>query len=247
MIAIAHKILDDLVDPVYTIIKSLLVAGLGLAMWYATFDGMLQLIEANFGSLDFRTKVVIGFTVSLLTFMIILILHEFFKPKPVWLLLLCIAGYIFLSVISVGFGFSFYWKLINSKVEATEGASAAVTELKSALEQGKDKLVEVQHNLQGLAETSKGKASLEITEGGTCDKNKEAKPGPRRDMRRDDAKYFDGAAKKTGRSIRKMTKWIEGLNHDFELIQTGERVANQYVGGVEEEIGGPCHSGRLHV
>jgi hypothetical protein len=126
----------------------MLMFGLGVAAWYATFDGMRQLIEANSGALDFVTKGAIGFTVSLLTLMVIFILNEFFKPKPVWLLLLCIAGYILLLLISVGFGFGFYWKLINSKAVATEEASAAITQVQSALVQGQTGLELVQQSLQ---------------------------------------------------------------------------------------------------
>jgi hypothetical protein len=203
------------------IIKLFLMAGLGVAAWYATFDGMRQLIEANSGSLDFVTKVAIGFTVSLLTLMIIFILNEFFRPKPVWLLLLCIAGYILLLLISVGFGFGFYWKLINSKVVATEEASAAITQVKGALEQGQTRLEQVQRSLQQLAKTSSRKATQEEQEGGTCPNNKYATPGPRRDMRDDDAKNFGDAAMLMGSRIETVKQGIGELSPDLKLIQTG--------------------------
>lgn len=203
------------------IIKLFLMAGLGVAAWYATFDGMRQLIEANSGSLDFVTKGAIGFTVSLLTLMIIFILNEFFKPKPVWLLLLCIAGYILLLLISVGFGFGFYWKLINSKVVATEEASAAITQVQSALVQGQTRLELVQQELQQLADISSRKAKQEEREGGTCPNNKYATPGPRRDMRDDDAKNFGDAAMLMGSRIETVKQGIHELSPDLKLIQTG--------------------------
>jgi hypothetical protein len=203
------------------IIKLFLMAGLGVAAWYATFDGMRQLIEANSGSLDFVTKGAIGFTVSLLTLMIIFILNEFFKPKPVWLLLLCIAGYILLLLISVGFGFGFYWKLINSKVVATEEASAAITQVQDALVQGQERLAQVQQALKQLAETSSRKATQEVNEGGTCPDNRQARPGPRRDMRDDDAKNFGDAAMLMGSRIDTVKQGIDELSPDLKLIQTG--------------------------
>ena len=203
------------------IIKLFLMAGLGGAAWYATFDGMLQLIEANFGSLDFKTKVAIGFTVSLLTLMIIFILNEFFKPKPVWQFLLCIAGYILLLLISVGFGFGFFWKLINSKVVATEEASAAITQVQSALVQGQTRLELVQQSLQQLAEISSRKATKEKLEGGTCPDNNEAREGPRQRRRDDDAKQFGDDAMLMRSRIETVKQGIGELSPDLKLIQTG--------------------------
>jgi hypothetical protein len=203
------------------IIKLFLMAGLGGAAWYATFDGMLQLIEANFGSLDFKTKVAIGFTVSLLTLMIIFILNEFFKPKPVWQFLLCIAGYILLLLISVGFGFGFFWKLINSKVVATEEASAAITQVQSALVQGQTRLELVQQSLQQLAEISSRKAREERLVGGTCPDNNDADEGPRQRMRDKDAKDFGDDAMLIGSRIETVKQGIGDLSPDLKLIQTG--------------------------
>lgn len=41
--------------------KVFLVVGLGTLSWVATYVGMLELIQANMGSLDLVTKVVVGF------------------------------------------------------------------------------------------------------------------------------------------------------------------------------------------
>ena len=45
--------------------KVFLVLGLGSLSWVATYVGMLELIQANIGALDFTTKIVVGFSVAI--------------------------------------------------------------------------------------------------------------------------------------------------------------------------------------
>src|SRR5262245_61493543 len=86
-----------------------LVIGLGALSWVATYVGMLELIESNLGDLPFIHKIIIGFSVAMLMTMIIWLLDKMFSPTDAFTRMCYIAGYLFLSVISVGFGFGFYW------------------------------------------------------------------------------------------------------------------------------------------
>ena len=81
----------------------------------ATYVGMLELIEANLGDLPLIHKIIIGFSVAMLMTMIIWLLDKMFSPTDGFTRACYIAGYLFLSVISVGFGFGFYWKVLESR------------------------------------------------------------------------------------------------------------------------------------
>ncbi len=104
-------------SPPRDIKKLVLVTGLGILSWVATYVGMLELIEANMGDLPLVHKLIIGFSVAMLMTMIIWLLDQIFSPVGSVTRLFYVAGYLFLSVISVGFGFGFYWKVLESRAE----------------------------------------------------------------------------------------------------------------------------------
>ena len=113
--------------------KLFLVLGLGALSWVATYVGMLELIESNMGELPLVQKVIIGFAVAMLMTMIIWLLDQIFSPihfttKVITSLVTC-----FLTVISVGFGFGFYWKVLESRGEATRSAESAISQVQTAL------------------------------------------------------------------------------------------------------------------
>src|SRR5262245_45737668 len=99
--------------------KLFLIIGLGALSWVATYVGMLELIEANMGDLPLVHKIIIAFSVAMLMTMIIWLLDKMFSPVDGFTRLCYVAGYIFLSVISIGFGFGFYWKVLESRGEAS--------------------------------------------------------------------------------------------------------------------------------
>jgi hypothetical protein len=98
--------------------RVLLLIGLGSLSWVATYVGMLELIQANLGDLPVMHKVIVGFSCAMLMIMIVWLLDRMFSPVGFGTRLSYIAGYLFLSIISVGFGFGFYWKVL----EILEGA-----------------------------------------------------------------------------------------------------------------------------
>ena len=59
--------------------------------------------------------------------MIIWLLDKMFSPTDAFTKACYIAGYLFLSIISVGFGFGFYWKVLESRGEASRSAESAIT------------------------------------------------------------------------------------------------------------------------
>ena len=103
--------------------KLFLVIGLGALSWVATYVGMLELIESNLGSLPLTHKIIIGFSVAMLMTMIIWLLDQMFSPIGPATRLCYVAGYLFLTIISVGFGFGFYWKVLESRSESSRKRS----------------------------------------------------------------------------------------------------------------------------
>src|SRR5262245_26032930 len=92
--------------------KLVLIVGLAGLSWVATYVGMLELIESNMGSLPLLHKLIIGFSVGMLMTMVVWLLDQMFSPIDWFTRISYFFGYVFLTVISVGFGFGFYWKVL---------------------------------------------------------------------------------------------------------------------------------------
>ncbi|MEO1795056.1 MAG: hypothetical protein AAFU50_10720, partial [Pseudomonadota bacterium] len=165
--------------------KVVLIFGLGTLSWVATYIGMLELIQANMGSLSLGTKVVIGFSVAMLMTMIIWLLDQLFAPLPFATKAAYLLGYAFLTTISVGFGFGFYWKVLESRSEATRSAESAVTQVQGSLTAAAARLDQLQTTLAELTAVSSAKA-IEERERGTSCPNSRPGDGPRRKLRDDD-------------------------------------------------------------
>ena len=102
--------------------KLFLIVGLAGLSWVATYVGMLELIKSNMGDLPLVHKIIIGFSVAMLMTMVVWLLDQMFSPIDWFTKLAYVCGYIFLTIISVGFGFGFYWKVLESRAEAARSA-----------------------------------------------------------------------------------------------------------------------------
>ena len=173
--------------------RATLIAGLGALSWVATYVGMLELIEANMGDLPFVHKMIIGFSVAMLMIMIVWLLDQLFKPHPFVTKVFYATGYVFLSLISVGFGFGFYWKVLESRGEASRSAESAVGQVQGSLHAASTRLEQLQSTLIQLTAVSTSKAEVERTKGTSCPNSKPG-DGPRRKMREEDAQRFQFAS-----------------------------------------------------
>jgi hypothetical protein len=173
--------------------RLLLLIGLGGLSWVATYVGMLELIQANLGDLPLTHKVIVGFSCAMLMIMIIWLLDRMFAPASLGTRLSYIAGYVFLSIISVGFGFGFYWKVLESQGVAARSAEGAITQVQGDLFGAATRLEQLQSTLDQLTAISSEKADKERTAGRTCP-NSGPGDGPRRKMREDDAARFKFAS-----------------------------------------------------
>ena len=173
--------------------KLVLIVGLAALSWVATYVGMLELIQSNMGSLPLLHKVIVGFSVAMLMTMIVWLLDQIFSPIDTFTKLTYVAGYVFLTIISVGFGFGFYWKVLESRSEAARSATSAVGQVQSALHGASTRLEQLQATLLQLSAVSTQKAELERTKGTSCP-NSSPGDGPRRKMRDEDAARFSFAS-----------------------------------------------------
>lgn len=223
--------------------RLLLVIGLGALSWVATYVGMLELIESNLGDLPFIHKIIIGFSVAMLMTMIIWLLDKMFSPANAFTKACYVAGYIFLSIISVGFGFGFYWKVLESRGEASRSAESAITQVQSALFAASTRLEQLQSTLDQLTTVSAEKAVVERDSGKSCP-NSGPGDGPRRKMREEDAGRFKFASDFVKGRIGTVKSDMTALDGDLQKIvkddrsvidaKTGNR--NEFLRGVGRKL-----------
>lgn len=197
--------------------KVLLLMGLGTLSWISTYSGLLELIQANSGDIPLTYKLAIGFAVAMLMLMIVYILDQLFAPLNWLLRTIYIFGYIFLTIISVGFGFGFYWKYLESRSEATRSAESAVTQVQTALQAGQSRLEQLETTLTTLTALSLQKAKEERELGNSCP-NSRPGDGPRRRLRDNDAKNFSFAGDFVTKRAQSVADDIRGLNGDLAKI-----------------------------
>jgi hypothetical protein len=153
--------------------------------------------------------------------MIIWLLDQLFRPHPFVTKLFYAGGYIFLSLISIGFGFGFYWKVLESRGEASRSAESAVSEVQNALHGAETRLGQLQATLMQLTQVSTEKAELERTKGTSCPNSKPG-DGPRRKMREEDAQRFSFASDFVKGRIGAVKSDIAGLNGDLAKIVSAD-------------------------
>ncbi|MGD9669267.1 MAG: hypothetical protein AB7U75_09430 [Hyphomicrobiaceae bacterium] len=202
--------------------KLVLVIGLGTLSWVATYIGMLELIESNMGDLPLAHKAVIGFSVAMLMTMIIWLLDQMFAPIPTATKLAYVGGYIFLTLISVGFGFGFYWKVLESRSESSRSAESAVTQVQSSLHAASTRMVQLSATLDQLNEISRQKAELERTKGSSCPDSRPG-DGPRRKLRDDDAQRFAFAADFVRARVDGVKSDLAALDGDLAKVVAGDK------------------------
>jgi hypothetical protein len=201
--------------------RNFLIFGLGLLSWVATYVGMLELIEANMGDLPLVHKVIIGFSVAMLMTMIIWLLDQLFKPHPFMTKVFYASGYVFLSLISIGFGFGFYWKVLESRGESSRSAESAVSQVQNSLHAASTRLEQLSATLVQLTGVSTAKAELERTKGTSCPNSKPG-DGPRRKMREEDAQRFSFASEFVNGRVGAVKGDMTALNGDLAKIVSAD-------------------------
>ena len=215
--------------------KLALVIGLGLLSWVATYVGMLELIEANMGDLPLVHKLIIGFSVAMLMTMVVWLLDQLFAPINTFTKIVYAAGYLFLTVISVGFGFGFYWKVLESRSEASRSAEGAVGSVQGSLFAASTRLEQLQATLDQLTNVSTVKAKEERDTGKSCPNSKPG-DGPRRKLREDDAGRFSFASEFVKGRVTSVKAEMEALNGDLAKILSDDKSIIDAKSGTRNEF-----------
>ncbi len=201
--------------------RTVLIVGLGILSWVATYVGMMELIEANMGDLPIIHRAIIGFSVAMLMIMIIWLLDQLFKPHSLTTKLIYASGYVFLTLISVGFGFGFYWKVLESRGESSRSAESAVAQVQNSLQAASTRLEQLQATLVQLTSVSNEKAELERTKGTSCP-NSTPGDGPRRKMRDEDAQRFTFASEFVRGRVTSVKGDLTALDSDLLKITSAD-------------------------
>lgn len=215
--------------------KLMLVIGLGTLSWVATYIGMLELIQSNMGDLSLGHKAVIGFSVAMLMTMIIWLLDQMFAPIPTLTKLSYVAGYIFLTIISVGFGFGFYWKVLESRSEASRSAESAVGQVQTSLHAASTRLTQLSTTLEQLTQVSTEKAAIESAKGTSCP-NSRPGDGPRRKLRDEDAQRFGFAAELVKGRVGSVKSDLSALDADLARIASADPTTFDARSGTRNEF-----------
>ncbi len=205
----------------------LLIIGLTTLSWISTYTGMLELISANAGQISTIIAIAVGFAVVTLQLMILFILDQFFSRefytgKRVFAIFpLYLAGYLFLTLISVGFGFGFYWKYLEARTASSASAEASITQVQSQLQRGASQLKQLQSTLGTLATISAERAETEREEGGTCNGSPPG-AGPRMRLREADAERFSFAQQFVGSRAGQVQDDINALTSKMSRVTAND-------------------------
>jgi hypothetical protein len=223
--------------------KVVLIIGLSALAWVSTYTGMLELIQANLGEVSLIEKICIGGAVAMLQVMIVWLLDQMFSPIHFTTKTLYTIGYVFLSLISVGFAFGFYWKVLESRTESTRSAETSIGQVQNALTGAETRLDQLTSTLVTLAGVSTQKAEQEAANGNSCPGSKPGM-GPRMAMRRTDAEKFTFASnfvKGRGDLVKTDIKALEGdlqriLKGDRSIIDAKSGTRNEFMRGMGRKL-----------
>lgn len=197
--------------------KLLLIVGLSLLAWISTYTGMLELIQANLGEVGLVEKVAIGMAVAMLQIMIVWLLDQLFSPINAGVKALYVVGYLFLTLISVGFAFGFYWKVLESRSEATRSAETSFGQVQTGLNASVTRLEQLTATLTALTTISNEKAAQEAANGNSCPGSRPGQ-GPRMAMRKADAERFQFASNFVQARVDQVKADVKILDSDLQKI-----------------------------
>jgi hypothetical protein len=170
----------------------LLIVGFSCLVAYATYDGLYQLIAANIvnGKPPPAVHLLIGVSSSLLVLTIIYTLQRMRAERIFWRRVSWFAAYFVLVLLSIGIGFGFYWKYLNSSDVELREQRDALLQVGDTLDSASQQVATLLSATAALKNTSQAKAQEEMAHGHTCDE-KGAGNGPRTALRQNDAAEAD--------------------------------------------------------
>lgn len=180
--------------------------------WFSTSAGLVGLIHGERAGFPLQTWLVIGLLIFGATLMMKRFLDRLLSADTWGMRITAFFGYLFLMMISIFFGFAFYWGQIEAR-EQTFGDAIAAIETNSTILDGKRaELNSIRDAYIGLANYSKDAYEKEFSEGYTCERGSRGGPGdgPRREFRRQSCVRFQGYATEVAVQVNRLRTGTSG-------------------------------------
>ncbi len=208
-----------------------LIVGLTFISGVATFRGMLEIIQANYaGDLDTIMVLAIAGAVALLMLMILYVLDTLFTRPRMIMMCVLLGVYLLLEMISIGFGFGFYWKIIAARSFVAQNTELATTDILTAMKVTRSRLENITESISDASAHSAAMAKQETETGGTCDANTQPTAGPRQRLRAQDEADMQLAKKQVDSRIASLAIVLNGLEQsvaDFRDVFAAGDIAQR--------------------
>lgn len=208
-----------------------LIVGLTFISGVATFRGMLEIIQANYaGDLDTVMVLAIAGAVALLMLMILYVLDTLFTRPRMIMMCVLLGVYVLLEMISIGFGFGFYWKIIAARSFVAQNTELATSDILTAMKVTRSRLENITESISDASAHSAAMAKRETETGGTCDANAQPTAGPRQRLRAQDEADMQLAKKQVDSRIASLTIVLNGLEQsvaDFRSVFASGNIAQR--------------------
>ena len=208
-----------------------LIVGLTLISGVATFRGMLEIIQANYaGDLDTIMVLAIAGAVALLMLMILYVLDTLFTRPRMIMMCVLLGVYVLLEMISIGFGFGFYWKIIAARSFVAQNTELATSDILTDMKVTRSRLENITESISDASAHSAAMARQETETGGTCDANAQPTAGPRQRLRAQDEADMTLAKKQVDSRIASLNAVLNGLEQsvaDFRDVFASGDIAQR--------------------
>lgn len=160
--------------------------------WFSTTAGLVGLIHGEREGFPWQTWFIIGLLIFGATMMMKRFLDRIFVAEDWFTRITAVLGYIFLMLVSVFFGFAFYWGQIESREQTFSTAFENIDRNTQELQNQNSALQELNSAYSALARQSESEYETEQTNGFTCESTPAGGPGngPRREFRRQECSTF---------------------------------------------------------
>ena len=184
--------------------------------FYTTWHGMNDIVSFNYPNAGLITISITLLVAAMLFVLMNYTLSVFRSYDSLPSRISSLAVYALTAFLSVAFAFSFWWTVLSSRDRTADQTQLGAAAIVSIATKAQANLGSLQTSLKDLATYSGERAIEEETRGRTCGDSSPPGPGPRRDLRNNDAAEFGSAS-------TYMTTFVDGLTPQLAGLETAAR------------------------
>ncbi|MDP3738402.1 MAG: hypothetical protein Q8R02_13490 [Hyphomonadaceae bacterium] len=184
--------------------------------FYTTWHGMNEIVSFNYPTAGLITVSITLLVAAMLFVLMNYTLSVFRSYDGLPARISSLAVYTLTAFLSVAFAFSFWWTVLSSRDRTADQTQLGAAAIVSIATKAQANLASLQGSLGDLATYSSQRAIEEETRGRTCGDSSPPGPGPRRDLRNNDASEFGSAS-------AYMTTFVVGLTPQLATLETAAR------------------------